>query len=348
MDGLRSDHRAQDIDGSLMDMGHHAGDVVRTEPFAAHERLQRVGGRMSVPAGCVPFEGGLLGCPTAAEPVRQAGRIGVAGHAGSHSLLAFEDPRGALEAIARQIGSEQTVGGRSRGMELLGIGSVTQKFPETCRLRTGRADSMVEPGCVQPDQPADRRGCCHCASRAGGVEYLVVRASEEFSHSNAHFIAGDAGSQDFAAGLLLSLRNRQNGRKDHRRRVKDRAVVNVVLFHDMGGRRIDHRCEVGACAPPRRDDGAWAVRRPHGTRKTVDHLDLVRALAGQRRAEPVDHQSLREMNDARRDLFEVEFGNEGAEPGGWPIGGVQAHPLLLPCMPFRPKRPGAGPALRAR
>ena len=232
-------------------MRGHARDRVRRKVVVGDDLEQRVGGRMRVPARRVELERRLRQRPALAEAVGEARRIGIARHSGRHPLRSFEDALRAGEAVAREIGGEQPVRRGLRGVQLLRIGGVAQELPEPGGLRARGAEGVQHRGVGQPEQAADARCRSQRAGRAGRVEHLVVRAAEEFAHANADFVPGDRGDQQVAAGSPDRLRDGERGRKHHRSRMKDRAVVHVVLLGEVRGGRIDHRREQRTRAPAR-------------------------------------------------------------------------------------------------
>ncbi len=106
MHRLRHRHAAEHVDRALVHAGGDRGDVIGPEPFALHQRQQRIGRRVGMPAGGVELERGFRQRPARAEPVGQLARLGIAGHARRHALLAFEDVLRAGQAIGGQVGGE--------------------------------------------------------------------------------------------------------------------------------------------------------------------------------------------------------------------------------------------------
>jgi len=60
-----------------------------------------------------------------------------------------------------------------------------------------------------------------------------VRAAEKFTDANTRFITGDSGEDQFAAGFAQVLGASQHRREHHCCRVQDRAVVQVILLHQV-------------------------------------------------------------------------------------------------------------------
>ena len=68
--GSRVKHRAQYVDGTLVHMRDHAGDVASMQLVVQHHLQQRIGSGMGMAAGSVVFEGRLNGGPTLAQRIR--------------------------------------------------------------------------------------------------------------------------------------------------------------------------------------------------------------------------------------------------------------------------------------
>jgi len=74
---------------------------------------------MGMPARGVELERGFRQRPAAAETIRQLARVGVAGHAGGHALLALENVLRAGQALFGEVRGQQAVGGGLGGVQLL-------------------------------------------------------------------------------------------------------------------------------------------------------------------------------------------------------------------------------------
>ncbi len=216
---LRHHHAAQNVDGALVHAGDDAGDVVGAELLALHQIQQRIGGRMGMAAGGMELERGFRQRPAAAEAIGKCARIGVFRHPGGHALLAFEDVLRAGQAVFRQVGRKQAIGGGLGGVQLLGVGGVAEELPEAGGLGAGTAQQMGELLLVEIHQLAHRHSGGQGADGRGGVEDPVMRAAEEFADANARLVAGDRGHQQLAARFAQVLRGRQRGREHHGGRV---------------------------------------------------------------------------------------------------------------------------------
>ncbi len=290
MHRLRHRHAAEHVDRALVHAGGDRGDVIGPEPFALHQRQQRIGRRVGMAAGGVELERGFRQRPARAEPVGQLARLGIAGHARGHALLAFKDVLRAGQAIGGQVGGEQAIGSRLGGVQLLGVRRVTEKLPQPRRLRTGAAEQMGELLLVETHQLANGHCRGQGADRRGGVEDAVMRAAEELADADARLVAGHRGHQQLSAGLAEILRRRQRSGKHDRGRVQHGAVVQVVLLHQVRTGGIHQRGEIGRAALAVDQNARRPVGRAHLLRVTLEQRNRMRAGAGQGRAEPVEKE----------------------------------------------------------
>ncbi len=259
------------------------------------------------------LERSLGQCPAPAQAVGQPRRIGVRRHARAHALRAFQNLFGAGKALAGQIGRGQAVGRRLGGVQLFRVGGVAQEFPQAGGLGAGGTEGVQHLRRRQPQQAPDRGGRRQRAGGAGGVEDLVVRAPQEFADPDTDFIAGHRRCQQFAAAAAERLRHRQRRREHHGGRMEHRAVVDVVLFGEMRSCRVDHRREQHRGMAARNQHFGGAVGRPHLAREPFDGFDRTRALAGQDRTEPVQHQVFGAADHRVGNVVELQFGGKGGE-----------------------------------
>ncbi len=245
---------------------------------------------MGMAAGGMELERGFRQRPAAAEAIGKCGRIGVLRHPGGHALLAFEDVLRAGQAVFRQVGRKQAIGGGLGGVQLFGVGGVAEELPEAGGLGAGTAQQMGELLLIEIHQLAHRHSGGQGADGRGGVEDAVMRAAEEFADANARLVAGDRGHQQVAAGFAQVLRGRQRRREHHGGRVQHGAVVQVVLLHQVRTGAVHQRGEIGAAALAVDEDARRPFRRAHLLRIALEQRDGVRSRAGQGRAEPVEKQ----------------------------------------------------------
>ena len=188
---------------------------------------------------------------------------------------------------------------------------------------------MAHLGGVQLQQPAHRGRSGDGAGRASGVEDLVVRPAEKFTHPDADLVAHHAGRQQIGPAGADGLGHCQRRRKHHRRRVEHAAVVHVVLLGEVRGRGIGHRRHQWAAAAAVDQDLAGPAVRPHAAHEAGDALHRPRALAGQRRGEPVEEQIFSPAQHRRRDVGELQRGGELGQLGRG-VGGHRASPQTVP------------------
>ncbi len=276
--GLRLDHPAEHVDGALVDPRGDRGDLRVIEPFALHQRQQRVGRGMGMAARGVELERGFQQRPAAAEAIHQALGVGVAGHPGGHPLLAFEDVSRAAQAVGGEIGGEQPVGGGLGGMQLLGIGGVAEELPEPGGLGSGAAEQVDEALAVEVHQLAHRHCRGEGADRGSGMEHPVVGTAEEFADADAGLVAGHRREDQLGAAAAEVLGRGQGSREDHRRGVQHRAVVQVVLLHHVGSRAVHQGGEIRRAAPPAGQDLRATVGRAHAFGVALEQWDRMLAL----------------------------------------------------------------------
>src|SRR6185312_14050412 len=98
-----------------------------------------------------------------------------------------------------EVSGEKAVGCGFGGVKLLGIGGVTQEFPEARGLRSGGTERVLHLFGRELEEASGRGRGGDCAGRASCMEDLVMRPAEEFSHADANFITSDNGGEQFAA-----------------------------------------------------------------------------------------------------------------------------------------------------
>jgi hypothetical protein len=158
---------------------------------------------------------------------------------------------------------------------------------------------------VQAQQMPNCRRSRQRARGTRGVEHLVVRAAQKLPHPNAYFIAHDRCSQEAFPTGSKRLRHRQRHWEDDSGGVKHRAVMHIILFGHMRGRRIDHGRHVGAGAGSVNQHFTSALHRPHGSTKMRDALHRPCTLARQCRTKPVDQQIFGLANHSAREYLQT-------------------------------------------
>ena len=304
------DHGAQHVDGALV---HVAGDLRQVgggQAVVLHDLQQRVGGRVRVAAGGMPFERGLGRGPARADAVREARGVGVRGHACRQALRPGEDVLRARESVLGQVGRHQARSGRMRRVQLLAVGARAQELPQPCRLRAGRAEGVLHLRGREAQQPAHGGSSGQGAGRGRGVEDAVVAAAQEFAHADADLVAGHAGGHELGAAGADALGDGQRGREDHGRGVKDRAVVHVVLLGHMRGRGIGQGRHHGRGGVGTAQDLARPLRRSLGQRKARDALHGARALACEHGAEPVHPEVFGALLNGGGNVVPAQRGSE--------------------------------------
>ncbi len=175
---------------------------------------------------------------------------------------------------------------------------------------------MLHLGGVQTQQMADRCGCGQRARRAGGVKDFVVRATQKFTHPNADFITRHSRRDELRAAGANGLCHRQRRWKNHRGRVKHRAIVHVVLFGHMGSAGVRHGGQVRAAATARDEHFARPLVGPHAQRKACQAVDRARVVAADGRAKPVDQQVFGFAQHGVRYVGGGQVRGKGGEGGG--------------------------------
>ena len=170
MHGARRDDRAEHVDRALMDVSDDLRDIARRETMLVHDSEQSVRSGMRVTASRVILERGFRGRPATAQPIDETRRIGVARHACGHALRAFENVRGALEAVGGELRRHQAVGGGHGRVKLLRVGGIAQELPQPARLRARRAERVEHLSRRQTEQAACRRRGRKRACRALSYE----------------------------------------------------------------------------------------------------------------------------------------------------------------------------------
>ena len=231
--GGRHRHSAEYVNGALVHVGLHLGDLRSAQAFTLHHGQQRVGSRMGVATGGVELERGFHQRPTAAQLGRQFARLGITGHTCRQTLLTFKDIARAGQPIGRKVSRQQAVRRRLGRVQLLGVGGIAQKLPQPGGLGAGAAEQVDELLFVEVEQLAHRDRCRQGADRGRGVEDAVVGTAQELTDANPRLIAGHRGQQQFTARLAEVLGSGQRGGKYHSGWVQHRAVVQVILLHQM-------------------------------------------------------------------------------------------------------------------
>ncbi len=115
-----------------------------------------------------------------------------------------------------------------------------------------------------------------------------MRAPEEFADADADFVAGDDGGEHLAPGASHRLRDRQRRREHDRAGMEHRPVVDIVLLGVVRGRGVHQRGKERRGRSSGDQDFGGARRRPHLPRETLDAFHGPRALARERRGEPIE------------------------------------------------------------
>ena len=141
-----------------------------------------------------------------------------------------------------------------------------------------------------------------------------MRAAEKLADADADLIAGDRSGDEVAARGAEVLGGGKRWRKDHRRRMEHRAVVDVVLLGDVRGGGIDQRGEQRRGHLPRRRGSRSAHRPAPSSPRIFPAMAIARwPRAGQRRTRPVDEEIHRAVDHRLRNVLEAQAGGEGGE-----------------------------------
>ncbi|MNI48867.1 hypothetical protein D3C73_1034540 [compost metagenome] len=251
--------------------------------------------------------------PAFAQAIAKLGRVGIRGHARRHALRTFQDVARAGEALACQVRGGHAIGRGLGRMQLLGVGRITQKLPQARRLRAGRTQGVQHLVGRELEQAAGGDGGGQGAGRARRVENLVVRAPQEFTHPDAHFIARNRRHQQVTARTAQRLRNRQRGREHYGGRMEHRTVVDVVLLHHVGRRRVHHGGKQGRGAAAVDQHFAGSIGRPHRSGIAVYGQHRARRRAGEYRRQAIQQQIFGAAQYRRRDVFVAQFGGKGGQ-----------------------------------
>ena len=131
------------------------------------------------------------------------------------------------EVLLCQQGRHQSVLGGAPRVEALRHRA--EHLAQSDGLRRRQSEGPAHLLFGQPEQPAARGGRAEDAGRAGDVPApVVVRRVDRVADAALHFGAEHERMQEVAARDRLSLRQRQNGRRDRARRVDDRLQVRIV------------------------------------------------------------------------------------------------------------------------
>ena len=236
-----------------------------------------------------------------------------------------------------------------RGVQLLGVGGVAQEFPQPGRLRAGRAEGVqhlrrrsgAAGGPPRRRRPACRR--CRWCGRPCSASGRGIRRRGCRPRSPRRW--PPAGRAPLSAH---GLRHRQRRREHHRGGVEHRAVVHVVLLGEVRGRGVDHgrQQRAGAAAVDQHlADGP--SRRAHALRRSASMaLHRPRALAGQRRAEPVEQQVFGAAQHRRRECRRSAGRRRSAARVGrvgrrWSLIGVRSSSDRAVVRPLQSDRAGS-------
>ena len=258
-----------------------------------------------------------------------------------------EDAEAALEHAGRALGAER---GEPRGEQRAvrrpardGSASSrsrrrgTRRAPTPCcprsrarsRRRVGRETAEPRGRGRRAEDPADRRRVE--AARVEG-------AGRRHADSRHDLVAGDDGGEQLPAARAARLRDRERGRHDDRRDVRDRVRVRVVEVEAVA----EHRVREGGVRGGQR--GVEADHRRLGLAAELRHRRAAlggdaEAVRGEAAADDVEHVQLRRLDDRRRDVVQVEL----ERPGGEPLGGRHTvHSSSVPGKaPLRLRRASA-------
>ncbi len=285
MHGARRHDGAEHVDSALMYVSRHFRDVPRRQTVLLDDREQSVRRRVGMAAGRVVLERSLGDGPAVAETVDQTRGIGVARHARRHALGALKDVGRALKTVGGELGGHQAVRGGHRRVELFRIGGVAQEFPQAACLRARRAERIQHLRRRQTKQTPSGRRSGHGAGRASGVKHLVVRTAEKLSDANAHLVTRHCRRDELTPRRAVRLRQRKRYREHHRRRMKYRAVVHIVLLGEVRCGAVHHRGKIWRRAGAVDQDLARIIRLAATglARKTGNRLNWARAFSGERR-----------------------------------------------------------------
>ena len=256
------------------------------------------------------LERGFRQCPTAAKAVGQFARIGITGHTCRHALLAFKNVLRPGQPVSGQVGGQQTIGRGLGGVQLLGVGGVTQELPQSGRLGAGAAQQVGKLLLVEVQQLAYRHGGSQGADGGCGVEDTVVRAAEEFANADARLVTGHRGQDQLAPALAQVLGGGQRGGEHHGSRMQHRAVVQVILLDQMRAGTVDQGGEIGRAGLTVDQNLRFAAGRPHLLRIALEQRNRVGALAGQGRGQPVEKQVFGAADNRLGQLFVAQAGEK--------------------------------------
>jgi hypothetical protein len=282
---------------------------------------------MGVAARGVELEGGVEHGPALPETLDEPCGMCVRRHPGRHALLAFQDTGGAGQPVAGEIGGEEAVGGGLGSVELLGVRGVAEKLPEPGRLRPGRPEGVEHSLSVGAEQACDggRRG--ERARRAGGVEDLVVGATEKGPDPDTGLVAHDRCGYEVPARGPGLLGSGERGGENYGRRVEDGFVVDVVLLYDVRGCSVHQRGEEGSGPPARDQYLARTFVRAHRLREPFQCLDWPGVPSRKGRRDPVQKELLRSGHDLFGEIFESQVGERRGQLAAY-AGGRRGHDLF--------------------
>jgi hypothetical protein len=146
------------------------------------------------------------------------------------------------------------------------------------------------------------------ARGAGGVEDLVVGATEEGPDPDTGLVARDRRGYEVSARGPGLLGSGERGGEDHCRRVEDGFVVDVVLLYDVRGCSVHQRGEEGRGPPTRDQYLARASIRAHRLREPFQCLDRPGVPSREGRRDPVQKELLRPGHDLFGEILEPEVG----------------------------------------
>lgn len=114
-------------------------------------------------------------------------------------------------------------------------------------------------GTEQMGHPSSSSECPGCSCR---VKHAIVGTAKVGSDADARFVAGDGSGQNRLARGPNILRRGQDRGKHDRCRMKDRPIMHIVLFNDMGSRPIHQGSKQRGSATARDQDLARPSRGP--------------------------------------------------------------------------------------
>ena len=264
---------ADDADDEGRDGNVDALDVGRAQAVLASQAQHGVDVRMDDVRGRERLERRVAAVPAIAEAVGDAlearRRLDVLQVRGEEAEAPLEDFDGTSRAGLGQMGRGDAALRRPAGVQELRVGPVDPALEDAAGEAAADTERPRATVGIEPEQPARERGGTKGAEQPGRVEAALVELpGGDAADAAGHFVADGHGRDQVAAGDGRRLGNghrRGDGRAAH---VHDRLVVRVVVFERLRkgavceGRR-GHADLVAAA-----EDGARAIRRHRGHRRT--------------------------------------------------------------------------------